>query len=155
MSTEVACMELSGSHKFGAPREVVFRVLTDPDTLKRTLPGCQKFEPQEDGSYLVTMSMGIAAIKGTYSGKVQVLDEKPPESYTLKMSARGAVGFVDGQGQFVLSPEGDNGTQLDYTGQANVGGKIAGVGQRVLHAGANLVIGQFFKALDKEVQGAK
>ena len=148
-------MELSGSHEFKAPREVVYRVLTDPETLRRTLPGCQKFEKQDDGSYLVTMSIGIAAIKGTYSGKVQLLDEKPPESYTLKMSARGAVGFVDGQGQFTLAPEENNDTHLHYTGQANVGGKIAGVGQRLLHAGANLVIGQFFKALDKEVQNSK
>jgi carbon monoxide dehydrogenase subunit G len=101
------------------------------------------------------MSIGIAAIKGTYSGKVHLLDEKPPESYTLKMSARGAVGFVDGQGQFVLAPDAGDGTHLHYTGQANVGGKIAGVGQRLLHAGANLVIGQFFKALDKEVQNSK
>src|SRR5689334_14849272 len=110
-------MELSGSHKFSAPPEVVYRVLIDPETLKRTLPGCQKFELQEDGSYLVTMTIGIAAIKGTYSGKVQLLDEKPPESYTLKMSARGAVGFVDGQGNFVLSPDGDSETLLNYTGQ--------------------------------------
>jgi uncharacterized protein len=149
---EVKPMELSGSHTFNAPREVVYRVLTDPDTLKRTLPGCQKFEAQDDGSYMVTMSIGIAAIKGTYSGKVQLLDEKPPESYTLKMAAKGAVGFVDGQGHFNLAPEDSNDkTHLHYTGKANVGGKIASVGQRMLHAGANLVIGQFFKALDKEV----
>ena len=130
-------------------------MLTDPDTLKRTLPDCQKFDKQDDGSYSVTMNIGIAAIKGTYSGKVQMLNEKPPESYTLKMSARGGVGFVDGEGHFILAPEGSNATLLRYTGKANVGGKIAGVGQRVLHAGANMVIGQFFKALDKEVQSAE
>jgi carbon monoxide dehydrogenase subunit G len=99
------------------------------------------------------MNIGIASIKGRYSGKVQMVDEKPPESYTLKVSARGAVGFVDGKGDFNLSPDGDGGkaTLLNYTGQAQVGGKIAGVGQRLIQAGANLVIGQFFKAIDKEV----
>jgi carbon monoxide dehydrogenase subunit G len=146
-------MELSGSHTFDAPQPVVWKVLTDPETLHRTLPGCQQFEPQGDGTYRVVLSMGIAAIKGTYNGTVQMLNERPPDSYSLKMSAKGGVGFVDGQGDFILTPSGEDNRQtlLTYTGQAQAGGKIAGVGQRLLQAGANLVIGQFFKALDKEV----
>ena len=146
-------MELSGSHTFDAPQAAVWQVLTDPNTLRRALPGCQKFEPQPNGSYAVTLSIGIASIKGTYTGTVQMLNERPPDSYTLKMAAKGGVGFVDGQGDFVLAPadEDNKQTRLSYTGQAQVGGKIAGVGQRLLHAGANLVINQFFKALDKEV----
>src|SRR4051812_17282898 len=71
-----AYMELSGSHTIDAPQDVVWEVLTDPETLRRTLPSCQKFELQPDGSYLVTMSIGIASIKGTYSGKVQMVDVK-------------------------------------------------------------------------------
>ena len=146
-------MELSGSHTFSAPQQIVWRVLTDPDTLRRTLPGCQKFDPQPDGGYAVTLTIGIAVIKGSYAGSVYMLNERPPDSYTLKLSARGAVGFVAGQGDFILSPDAEDGqkTHLKYTGQAQVGGRVAAVGQRLLHAGANLVIGQFFKALDKEV----
>jgi carbon monoxide dehydrogenase subunit G len=147
-------MELSGSHTFDAPQAVVWKVLTDPETLRRTLPGCQQFEPQPDGSYRVALSIGIAAIKGSYSGTVRMKNERPPSSYTLEMSARGGVGFVEGRGDFTFSPSSEDGRQtlLSYTGEAHAGGKIAGVGQRLLHAGANLVIGQFFKALDKEVQ---
>jgi carbon monoxide dehydrogenase subunit G len=149
-------MELSGSHTFDAPQQVVWRVLTDPETLRHTLPGCQKFEPQGDGIYAITISIGIAAIKGTYSGTVQLLNEHPPHSYSLKVSARGGVGFIDGQGDFVLTPgESEGQTLLKYTGQAQVGGKIAGVGQRLLHAGANLIINQFFKALEKEVASSR
>ncbi|MDQ5823096.1 MAG: carbon monoxide dehydrogenase subunit G [Chloroflexota bacterium] len=146
-------MELSGTHTIKAPQALVWKVLTDPETLRRTLPGCQRFDSQEDGSYNITMSIGIAAIKGTYTGTVRLLNEKPPDSYSLKVSAKGGVGFIDGQGDFVLTPAEDNGdhTKLSYTGQAQVGGKIAGVGQRLLQGGANLVIGQFFRALDKEV----
>ena len=146
-------MELSGSHTFNAPQPVVWRVLTDPDTLRRSLPGCQKFEPTPDGGYEISLSIGIAAIKGTYTGTVRMLNERPPEFYTLKMSAKGGAGFVEGHGDFTLAPGGETGqeTLLTYTGQAQVGGKIAGVGQRLLQAGANLVIGQFFRALDKEV----
>jgi carbon monoxide dehydrogenase subunit G len=148
-------MELSGSRTFEAPQQIVWEVLIDPETLKRTLPGCQKFEPLGDGKYAITMSLGIAAIKGTYSGTVQLLDERPPDAYSLKVSAKGAVGFIDGRGDFTLTPTGEDGTktELSYTGQSQVGGKIAGVGQRLLHAGANLVIGMFFKALEKEVIG--
>lgn len=145
-------MELSGKHTFDAPQPVVWKVLTDPETLKRTLPGCQRFELQDDGSYAVTLSIGIAAIKGTYVGTVNLLNVNPPDSYSLKLSAKGGVGFVDGQGDFVLKPDGSDKTLLTYTGHAQVGGKVAGLGQRVLHAGANLVIGQFFRAMDKEAK---
>ena len=150
-------MELSGSHTFDAPRGVVWGVLTDPAVLRRALPGCQKFEPRPDGSYEVTMTIGIAAIKGTYTGTVHLLDEVPPDSYTLKVAAKGAVGFVDGQGDFTLAPAGpaEAQTLVRYTGTAQVGGKIAGVGQRLLQAGAQMIAGQFFKALDKELPTPK
>jgi carbon monoxide dehydrogenase subunit G len=143
-------MELSGKHTFDAPQAVMWRVLTDPDVLRRTLPGCQRFDPLPDGSYAITLTIGIATIKGIFTGTVQLLNEQPPESYTLRMSAKGSVGFVDGHGDFKLSPEGGDKTLLNYTGEAHVGGKIAGLGQRVVHAGANLVISQFFKAIEKE-----
>ena len=148
-------MEISGSRTFDAPQQIVWEVLTDPDTLKRTLPGCQKFEPLGDGKYDISMSIGIAAIKGTYSGTVQLLNEQPPDSYSLKVAAKGSVGFIDGQGDFNLATKDEGKTELNYTGQAQVGGKIAGVGQRLVHAGANLVIGMFFKALEKEVATRK
>lgn len=147
-------MEISGNHTFDAPQELVYKVLTDPETLRRTLPGCQKFEALGDGKYAITLSIGIAAVKGTYTGTVELLNELPPNSYTLKMSAKGGVGFVDGQGDFQLAEheKDDNKTYLTYKGEAHVGGKVAGLGQRLIQAGANLVIGQFFRALDKEVQ---
>src|SRR3954451_1899995 len=150
-------MDLSGSHTFDAPQQVVWDVLTDPETLRRTLPGCRQFDVQPDGSYNITLNIGIAAIKGTYAGTVQMINERPPNSYSLKLSAKGGVGFVDGQGDFTLTPTGEDNRQtlLGYTGHAQAGGKIAGVGQRLIQAGANLVIGQFFKALDKEVEQAR
>ena len=149
-------MELSGSHTFDAPQETVWRVLTDPGALQRTLPGCQRFETRSDGGHDLTMSIGIAAIKGTYTGTVHMLNEQPPTSYTLKLSAKGGVGFVSGHGDFTLAPgEQAEKTLLTYKGEAQVGGKIAGVGQRLLHAGANLIIGQFFRAMEKEVEKAQ
>jgi carbon monoxide dehydrogenase subunit G len=146
-------MELSGHHIFNAPQQRVWEVLTDPDTLRTTLPGCQKFEPLGDGSYDVSLTIGIAAVKGTYTGKVRLADAQPPDAYTLEVEARGSAGFVKGQGHFTLSPvAGDPAqTRVEYTGDAHVGGPVAGVGQRLVKAGAQLIAGQFFKALDKKV----
>jgi carbon monoxide dehydrogenase subunit G len=147
-------MYLSGSHIFEAPQEMVYRVLTDPETLGRTLPGCQKFEDLGEGKFAITLSIGIGPVKGIYNGTVELLNESPPWSYTLRMSAKGGVGFVDGEGDFELATydESPGKTYLTYKGEAHVGGKVAGLGQRLVEAGANLVIGQFFRALDKEVQ---
>ncbi len=146
-------MEMSGSHLFDAPQQLVWGVITDPDTLRRCLPGCEEFAPQEDGSYRVTMTLGIGAIKGTYMGVVRMLNEHPYDSYDLQVSAKGGVGFVVGNGAFVLARDDKDAekTLVKYTGEANAGGKIAGLGQRVIKAAAQFVAGQFFKALDKEV----
>ena len=146
-------MEISGSHTFDAPQKLVWHVITDPETLRKCLPGCEEFELQENGSYKVTMTLGIGAIKGTYTGMVQMLNEQPYDSYELKVSAKGGVGFMDGKGKFSLAPSEKNKekTVVNYTGEANAGGKIAGLGQRVIKAAAQFVAGQFFKALDKEV----
>jgi carbon monoxide dehydrogenase subunit G len=146
-------MEISGSHTFKAPQKLVWQVITDPATLRKCLPGCEEFELQGDGSYKVTLTLGIGAIKGTYTGMVHMLNEQPYDSYDLKVSAKGGAGFVDGKGTFVLAPDAKDGekTVVNYTGEANAGGKIAGLGQRVIKAAAQFVAGQFFKALDKEV----
>ena len=146
-------MEITGSHTFKAPQRVVWQVITDPDTLRKCLPGCEEFELQENGSYKVTLTLGIGAIKGTYTGMVQMLNEQPYDSYDLKVSAKGGAGFVEGNGSFMLASDAKDGekTVVNYRGEANAGGKIAGLGQRVIKAAAQFVAGQFFKALDKEV----
>src|SRR4051812_43076270 len=142
-------MELSGHHTFPAPQQRVWEVLTDPDTLRATLPGCQKFEPLGDGSCEIVLTIGIAAVKGTYTGKVRLADAQAPDAYTLNVEARGSAGWVRGSGHFTLHPlEGQpEQTRVDYTGDAQVGGPVAGVGQRLVKAGAQMIAGQFFKAL--------
>jgi carbon monoxide dehydrogenase subunit G len=101
----------------------------------------------------VTLTIGIAAVKGTYTGKVRLADAQPPDTYTLEVEARGSAGFVKGKGHFTLTPVDGNPpqTRVEYTGDAHVGGPVAGVGQRLVKAGAQLVAGQFFKALEKKV----
>lgn len=121
--------------------------------LRQTLPGCKLFEPLGDNTYNVSMAIGIGAVKGTYNGKVRLADAVPLDSYTLEVEARGAAGFMEGKGHFILqAADGEpNQTRVDYTGDAHVGGPVAGVGQRLLRAGANLIINQFFKSLEKHL----
>ena len=144
-------MDVSGSHTFAAPRERVWNVLLDPDALRASLPSVKEFRQVAEDDYEATMSVGIGAIKGTYSGKVQVRDKEPPERYRLLVEGSGRPGFIKGDGLIELEDKGDT-TVVRYHGQAQVGGMIASVGQRLLQASAHLVIGQFFKAMERQLR---
>ena len=145
-------MELSGKHLFDAPREAVYRAMTDPAILRRTLPGCQSLEAQGGGTYSITLTIGLAIIKGTYTGIIELVNEVPPESFALKLDAKGGVGAVTGQGNFHLAPTSDTQTMLTYNGEANIAGKISFFARPLLKAGAAMVIGQFLRAMDTEVE---
>jgi carbon monoxide dehydrogenase subunit G len=143
-------MDASGSHTFAAPRERVWNVLLDPDALRASLPSTKEFRQVGNDEYEATMSVGIGAIKGTYSGKVQVRDKEQPERYRLLVEGSGRPGFLKGDGLIELEDQGEK-TLVRYHGQAQVGGMIAGVGQRLLQASAQLLIGQFFKSMERQL----
>jgi carbon monoxide dehydrogenase subunit G len=142
-------MELSGTHTFDAPRQTVYQLMTDPAVLRRTLPGCRSLEPRGNGIYDITLNIGISILKGTYKGTVQLLNEIPSKSFSLKLDTKGGVGAVSGQGNFDLAPGAGNKTLLTYTGEAHVAGKVSFFARPLIKAGAAMVIGQFLSALDK------
>lgn len=144
-------MKLEGSHKLAAPRSVVYEKLLDPETLARALPGCEKLEPTSDGSFRAEMKIGIASVRGHYRGRVEILDAKPPESLRMKVDGQGAGSFVRGEGTLALEDCGEEETTLMYSGEVQVGGTIAGVGQRLMQAAARQVINQFFEAFAKQL----
>jgi hypothetical protein len=139
-------MKVEGNYRIAAARGIVFEKLLDPQALARALPGCQKLEPNPDGSFRAEMKIGIAAVRGNYRGRVEILDAKPPESFRLKVDGQGAGGFVKGEGTLVLEESGEGETVINYSGDAQVGGTIAGVGQRLVQAAARQMINQFFEA---------
>ena len=143
-------MDVTGSHTFAAPRERVWNVLLDPDALHASLPSAKEFRQVGDDEYEATMSVGIGAIKGTYSGQVEVRDKEPPTRYRLLVEGSGRPGFIKGDGLIELEEQGEK-TVVRYHGQPQVGGMIAGVGQRLLQASAQLLIGQFFKAMERQL----
>jgi carbon monoxide dehydrogenase subunit G len=143
-------MKVTGTATLRAPRDVVWRALQDPDVLVRTIPGCQELRALGADAYEMTVSAGVASIKGTYVGRVQLADQTPPESYTLIASGQGAPGTVRAQARVRLADAG-GGTRLEYDADAVVGGMIGGVGQRVLVGVAKKTAGEFFAAVDRHL----
>ena len=145
-------MEISGEHQFKSPREAVWQALLDPKALQASMPGCEKFEEVGPQSYDLTIKVGIAAIKGTYSGNVQVKDPVENEGYRLVVQGTGTPGRVQGEATLALSDDA-GGTLVKYTGEVKAQGAIARLGSRLLGGAAKLMIGQFMKAMEKQVEG--
>ena len=144
-------MKLSGSATLHAPAEQIFNSMQDPNFLVRTIPGCQQLQVVGPDEYQMTISAGVASIRGTYLGNVRMVDPVPPQAYTLRASAQSAVGTVDADARISLHDAGGGATELRYDADAKIGGTIAGVGQRVLTGVARKMAGEFFAAVDREL----
>ena len=144
-------MKIEGTQELHAPRERVYTALTDPQVLQRCIPGCESLEKTGDDAYAVTIKAGIGAIKGTFKGNVRLEDMRPPEHYRIVVDGKGGPGFVKGSGDFDLEDTG-GATPIRYTGELQVGGAIAGIGQRMIEGAAKMMASRFFKALETEVK---
>ncbi|MGH7268154.1 MAG: SRPBCC family protein [Candidatus Rokuibacteriota bacterium] len=143
-------MTLDGTHQFNAPRDRVWAVFVDPAVLARATPGCQRLDPVGPDEFEATLSVGVAAVKGVYQGRLAITDKKPPEGYVLHVEGSGRPGFVKGEGRLTLT-EQDGGTLATIRAEAQVGGVIAAVGQRLLGAAARMLMEQFFSAIETEL----
>jgi hypothetical protein len=144
-------MKLQGTYKFKASQEKVWEVLTNPRHLEKAIPGCEKLEEIEPGKYDATLKIGIAGIKGTYKGMAEVADPQPPHKYRLIVEGGGSPGFVKGEALIELSHQNQS-TTVSCQGEGQVGGLIAGVGQRLISGIAKMMLGQFFKQIGKELK---
>ncbi|MDQ3732429.1 MAG: carbon monoxide dehydrogenase subunit G [Actinomycetota bacterium] len=146
-------MKLQGTATLHGDRERVFGALTDPAVLARCIPGCGSLELTGPDSYAMTVSAGVGAIRGRYDGQVRLTDLVRPEGYVMNASGAGGAGTVDATCRIDLVADGEL-TQLSYSADANVGGPVAGVGQRMISAVAKRMADQFFSAVDDELTGA-
>lgn len=146
-------MKLTGTASLQATPEVVYSAFNDPAVLARCLPGCESLTEITPGSYAMTITTGVAAIKGTYQGRVALVDGNPPSAFTLKASGSGGPGTLSADIAVHLSPAQGGGTDLTYDADAVVGGAIGGVGQRMLGGVAKKMAGQFFAAVDTDIAG--
>jgi len=146
-------MKISGSSTLDAPVDKVWEAIQDPAVLARCLPGCESLAVIGDDRYAMSLTAGVAAIKGTYAGEVSLSDKVAPHSLTMRASGSGAPGTIDADVKVQLAPSAAGGTDLSYDADASVGGAIGGVGQRMLVGVSRKMAGQFFTALDQDIAG--
>lgn len=146
-------MKLEGTYDLPGARERVWQALLDPEQLAKAIPGCEKLEPIGTGEYRATMKVGIAAVKGTFHGKVRISEQVPPERYRMAVEGTGGPGFVRGEATMSLT-DADGGTRVAYAAEVQVGGLIAGVGQRMLGGVAKTMLDQFFSRMARELEAS-
>jgi len=143
-------LKVQGTYTLEAPVEKVWTFLMDPQAIARVIPGCETLQEVEPDKYRATMKIGIAAIKGTYNGSVQLFDKMPPTHYRMLVDGSGTPGFVKGEASVELAAQGQQ-TVLTYDADTQVGGLIANVGQRLISGAAKLIINQALKKLTEEL----
>lgn len=143
-------MKVEGDYRFHAPQTRVWEVFTSPEHLQKALPGCEKLVETEPGKYDAYLKIGIAAVKGNYQGTFQIVDAEPPHRFRLIGEGSGMPGFIKGETTIELTPE-EQDTRVTYRGEVQVGGLIAGVGQRLIGGITKTMVSQFFKTIEKEL----
>jgi uncharacterized protein len=137
-------MKIEGSHDVPAPRAKVWDAFLNPEILRQAIPGCEKLEALGDDEFRAIMKVGVAAVKGTFEGKVKLTDKNPPNNYRLKAEGSGGPGFVRADTLITLTDTEGDGTRVSYSADVQVGGLIAGVGQRMLGGVSKMMADQFF-----------
>lgn len=145
-------MKVAGQATLHAPIERVWAALNDPAVLVRTIPGCQRLEATGPDAYAMTVTAGVASIKGTYAGTVALAELQQPHSFFMKASGAGGPGTVSADIRVNLTEVAGN-TELSYEADAVVGGVIGGVGQRMLAGVAKKLAGEFFAGVDDVLAG--
>jgi uncharacterized protein len=145
-------MKIEGAHDIPVARQKVWDAFLDPDRLRQAIPGCEKLEALGNDEYRAVMKVGVAAVKGTFEGKVRLTDKKPPDSYRMAVEGSGGPGFVRGETVITLS-DIEGGTRVAYSSDVQIGGLIAGVGQRMLGGVSKMMADQFFGRMSQLLQG--
>jgi carbon monoxide dehydrogenase subunit G len=146
-------MRIAGEATVQAPVQAVWGALLDPAVLVRTIPGCERLETVGENSYSMTVTVGIAAIRGTYAGACTITDLQPHESLRLKAEGSGAPGTIAADVDVRFSANEDGTTTLHYDADTVVGGMIGGVGQRMLSSVTRRLAVEFFTAVEQVLMG--
>lgn len=137
-------MRIAGSYTVPVSRGTAYTLLQDPTILAKCIPGTERLNKIGDDHYEMKMKMVIAAISGSFDGKVRIADSNPPESFRLLVEGASKIGFVKGDGLLKLNAQGDSSTEVNFDGEVHIGGNIASVGQRLLDSTSKMLIKRFF-----------
>lgn len=145
-------MKVAGTYTFSASREEVWSAINDPEVLARAIPGCQRLDQVGEHEFESTLKVGLQAVKGVYNGRVSLSNHQAPSHYEILIDGKGSNGFLKGTGAIDLEEAGENKTLLKYKGEAQIGGTIASVGQRLIDGASKTLINQSLKALAQQIE---
>ncbi len=140
-------VKLAGSYEFDAPKDAVWEALQDPEVLSRVLPGCKQLDKIAENEYRGEISIRVGPVQGSFNGSVNLSNIDPPNGYQMDLAGQGRPGFIKGSGRLRL--DGDTPTTLHYDGDAQLSGRIASVGQRLVDSTARSLTRQGLQSLDK------
>ena len=145
-------MKVQGSYVFNADAEAVWNALQSPEVLSSCIPGSEEFQRTGPDTYDVALRLRVAALSGPYTGKVTIEDKVHLESYRMTVEGKGAAGSLRSEVTFKFSQEG-GGTRIEFSGDAQVSGVVARVGQSLMGAASRMLMDQFFGCLKSRVEG--
>jgi len=136
-------MKLSGTYQINLEKQKVWEALNDPEILKKSIPGCEEFKKNSETEFTATATNKIGPFNASFTGDIELKDLNPPNSYKITGSGNSLVGFANGEATITLE-DSDGGTKLNYVVEANVGGKIAQLGSRLIDMTAKKMADIFF-----------
>ena len=145
-------MKITGSYTLASVElERAYNALQDPLVLTKCIPGCESLDKVADAEYAMKMKMALAAVSGQFTGKVKLVDPSPPVAFKMIVEGHGKIGFLKGEGLLSLKPSADNGVEVAYDGDVQVGGTMAAIGQRLIDTTSKMMIKRFFDKLNGEL----
>jgi carbon monoxide dehydrogenase subunit G len=145
-------MEMSATRSVPASVEATWRALNDPQFLKECVPGCEQIEATAENEYKVVMAAKVGPVSARFTGRMVLSNLQPPTAYDITFEGQGgAAGFAKGQAHVALVPEGTDATAMSYTVTAQVGGKLAQIGSRLIDGAARKVADDFFSAFIEKI----
>ena len=148
-------MEMTSTRVVNAPPDKVWTALNDPAVLKDAIPGCESLDRKSDTEWQVVIAAKVGPVAARFNGKIGLADLVPPTSYTMKFEGQGgAAGFANGEAKVSLAPSGADATALTYRAKAQVGGKIAQLGSRLIDGAAAKMADEFFARFAERVAPA-
>ncbi len=144
-------MKVEGEHLFNGTRQQVWDLFRDTEVMAAALPGTKKMELVGENTYEAVMNVRVGPVAGEFSGQLVISNEDHPNSYTMTVDGQGKPGFLKGVGDVILKDPGENQTLMEYTGEVQIGGRLAAVGQRLIDTVAKSIISQAFETLDKSL----